>query len=196
MGTITFHPGRSGCPDTDHPTNCASTSTRNLEPGSLRRAQSPSTCSPLLDELGLVGYPKTSGGRGVHVFLRIRPDWDFVAVRRAGIALAREIERRAPDGDHLLVEGGAWPAALHRLQPERARPHLRRRVLGACHPIATVSTPLTWEELAGADPDDYTMATVPRWSPSAATRWRAGSGLRSRSIRCWRWPVQTRARVR
>jgi DNA primase len=51
----------------------------------------------LLDELGLTGYPKTSGGRGVHVFIRIRTDWDFVAVRRAGIALAREVERRAPD---------------------------------------------------------------------------------------------------
>ncbi len=52
---------------------------------------------PLLDELGLVGYPKTSGGRGVHVFLRIKTDWDFIEVRRAGIALAREVERRAPD---------------------------------------------------------------------------------------------------
>jgi len=56
----------------------------------------------------LVGYPKTSGGRGVHVFLRIKPDWDFVAVRRAGIALAREVERRAPDAvDDIVVEGRA-----------------------------------------------------------------------------------------
>ena len=94
MGTVTFHPGRSAARTPTTPTSCASTSTRSREPDSPRLAPSPSTSlKPLLDELGLVGYPKTSGGRGVHVFLRIRPDWDFVAVRRAGIALAREIER-------------------------------------------------------------------------------------------------------
>lgn len=77
-----------------HRTNFASTSTRSPEPVSPRRALvAVDILKPLLDELGLVGYPKTSGGRGVHVFLRIAADWDFVDVRHAGIALARGISK-------------------------------------------------------------------------------------------------------
>ncbi|MDF2822874.1 MAG: ATP-dependent ligase, partial [Mycobacterium sp.] len=107
-------------------------------------------------------YAKTSGGRGVHVFLRIATEWDFIEVRRAGIALAREIERRAPD----LVTTSWWKEErgtrifidFNQNARDRtmASPYSVRRT-----PIATVSTPLAWTELADADPDDYTMATVP-----------------------------------
>ena len=126
------------------------------------RAVAVEVLKPVLDELGMVGYPKTSGGRGVHVFLRITADWDFVAVRRAGIALAREVQRRAPDGDDVMVERGTRSTHLHRLQPERARPHLRRRLLRAAHPDRhCVDSADMGRTGRGRNPDDYTMATVP-----------------------------------
>ena len=116
---------------------------------------------PLLDELGLVGFPKTSGGRGVHVFLRIKTDWDFIAVRRAGIALAREVERRAPDA----VTTSWWKEERGERIFIDFNQNARDRTFASAYSvrrtaIATVSTPLTWDELASADPDDYTIATV------------------------------------
>ena len=103
---------------------------------------------PLLDELGLVGYPKTSGGRGVHVFLRIKTDWDFIAVRRAGIALAREVERRAPDA----VTTSWWKEERGERLFIDYNQNARDRTFASAYsvrktPIATVSTPLTWDEL-------------------------------------------------
>ena len=89
MGTITLHPWQVRCPDTEHPDELRID--LDPQPGTGFKEASAiavDVLKPLLDELGLVGYPKTSGGRGVHVFLRIKPDWDFIAVRRAGIALA------------------------------------------------------------------------------------------------------------
>lgn len=96
------------------------------------------------------------------MFLRIATEWDFIAVRRAGIALAREIERRAPDavttswwkeerGERIFIDFNQ-----NARDRTMASPYSVRRT-----PIATVSTPLTWAELASAEPDDYTMATVP-----------------------------------
>lgn len=118
---------------------------------------------PLLTDLGLVGYAKTSGGRGVHVYLRIATDWDFIAVRRAGIALAREVERRAPD----LVTTSWWKEERGRRIFIDFNQNARDRTMASPYsvrrtPIATVSTPLPWAELADADPDDYTIATVPK----------------------------------
>ena len=90
------------------------------------------TIHDVLDEHELVGYPKTSGSRGIHVNVRIEPRWDFLEMRRAALALAREVERRMPDARDLeVVEGGAGRPRLHRLQPERPRPHRRVGVLGA-----------------------------------------------------------------
>jgi DNA primase len=119
-------------------------------------------CQHCPDELGLAGYPKTSGGRGIHVFLRIATDWGFVEVRRAGIALAREVERRAPDA----VTTSWWKEERGQRIFIDFNQNARDRTMASAYsvratPIATVSTPLTWDELAGADPDDYTMATVP-----------------------------------
>ncbi len=163
MGTITLHPWQVRCPDTDHPDELRID--LDPQPGTgfaEARAIAVDVLQPLLDELGLVGYPKTSGGRGIHVFLRIATDWDFIQVRRAGIALAREVERRAPDA----VTTSWWKEErgarifidFNQNARDRtmASPYSVRRT-----PIATVSTPLTWNELADADPDDYTMATVP-----------------------------------
>ena len=75
------------------------------------------------------GFPKTSGGRGVHIYVRIEPRWTFTDVRHAAIAFGRELERRLPGrGDDEVVEGGARRAHLRRLQPERPRPHDRLRL--------------------------------------------------------------------
>src|SRR5580698_9468827 len=129
---------------------------------------------PLLDELGLVGYPKTSGGRGVHVFLRIKPDWDFIQVRRAGIALAREVERRAPDA----VTTSWWKEERGKRIFIDFNQNARDRTMASAYsvrrtPIATVSTPLTWAELATADPDDYTIVTVPEVVAKRKDPWAA-----------------------
>ena len=176
MGTITFHPWQVRCPDTDHPDELRID--LDPQPGTgfaEARTVAVDILKPLLDELGLVAYPKTSGGRGVHVFLRIATDWDFVAVRRAGIALAREVERRAPE----LVTTSWWKEERGEKIFIDFNQNARDRTFAAAYsvrptPSATVSTPLTWPELAGAaSPDDFTMATVPalvaeRGDPMAA----------------------------
>jgi DNA ligase D len=175
MGTVTLHPWQVRCPDTDHPDELRID--LDPQPGTDfqdARAVAVDVLRPLLDELGLVGYAKTSGGRGVHVFLRIATDWDFVQVRRAGIALAREVERRAPDavttswwkeerGERIFIDFNQ-----NARDRTMASPYSVRRT-----PIATVSMPLTWEELAGADPDDSTMATVPDLVASRDDPWAA-----------------------
>jgi DNA ligase D len=164
MGAITLHPWQIRCPDTDHPDELRVD--LDPQPGTgfaEARQVAVEVLKPLLDELGLVGYPKTSGGRGVHVFLRIRTDWDFTAVRRAGIALAREVERRAP---HLVTTSWWKEERGERLFIDYNQ-NARDRTFASAYsvrptPVATVSTPLTWDELADATtPDDYTMATVP-----------------------------------
>ena len=163
MGTITLHPWQVRCPDTEHPDELRVD--LDPQPGTGFKEASAiavDVLKPLLDELGLVGYPKTSGGRGVHVFLRIRTDWDFIAVRRAGIALAREVERRAPDA----VTTSWWKEERGERLFIDYNQNARDRTFASAYsvrktPIATVSTPLTWDELRDADPDDYTIATVP-----------------------------------
>ena len=88
----------------------------------------------VLADFGLTGWPKTSGSRGMHIYARIEPRWTFTQVRRAAVALAREIERRAPqDGHRALVEGGA-ARRLRRLQPERQGPHRGLGLLGPPDP--------------------------------------------------------------
>jgi DNA ligase D len=163
MGTITLHPWQVRCPDTEHPDELRID--LDPQPGtdfSDARAIAVDVLKPVLDELGIVGYPKTSGGRGVHVFVRIKPDWDFIAVRRAGIALAREVERRAPDA----VTTSWWKEERGKRMFIDYNQNARDRTFASAYSvrrtaIATVSMPLTWQELASADPDDYTIATVP-----------------------------------
>lgn len=175
MSTVTFHPWQVRCPDTEHPDELRID--LDPQPGTDFRDARAVACDvlkPLLDELGLVGYPKTSGGRGVHVFLRIAPEWDFIAVRRAGIALAREVERRAPDA----VTTSWWKEERGKRMFIDYNQNARDRTFASPYsvrrtPIATVSTPLTWGELAGADPDDYTLATVPKLVANREDPWAA-----------------------
>src|SRR5215217_413559 len=163
MGTITLHPWQVRCPDTEHPDELRID--LDPQPGTGFNEASEiaiDVLKPLLDELNLVGYPKTSGGRGVHVFLRIRTDWDFIAVRRAGIALAREVERRAPD----VVTTSWWKEERGQRIFIDYNQNARDRTIASAYsvrpkPGAPVSAPVEWDELTDVAPEDFTVATMP-----------------------------------
>jgi len=115
-----------------------------------------------LDELGLVGWPKTSGSRGAHLWVRIAPEWPFQTVRRAALAFAREIERRAPN----IATARWWKEErkgvfLDYNQNARDRTTCSAYSVRAT-PDARVSMPLPWDEFLRCDPRDYTLRTVPQ----------------------------------
>src|SRR5215469_8513566 len=117
----------------------------------------------VLGELGMAGWPKTSGGNGLHIYVRIEPRWGFADVRRAAHAFAREVERRAPD----QITTTWWrkdrdPTMLFVDYNQNARDHTiasAYSVRGV--PEATVSTPIGWDEIDAVDPRQFTIATVP-----------------------------------
>jgi DNA ligase D len=116
----------------------------------------------LLDELGLVGFPKTTGRRGIHVYVRLEPRWDAYEVRSAAVAAARELERRRPD----IITAAWWKEERGKrifVDYNQNAPH--KTVFGAwsvrATPGAQVSTPLAWEELDEVDPESLTVASVP-----------------------------------
>ncbi|GGS36648.1 MULTISPECIES: non-homologous end-joining DNA ligase [Actinokineospora] len=163
MSTVEFHPWNSRRADTERPDEWRI----DLDPmpdcpfSTVRRVAG--VVREVLDELGVTGYPKTSGGRGLHVYVRITPSWGFSDVRRAALAFAREVERRAPDD----VTTTWWrkdrdPRALFVDYNQNARDHTiasAYSVRGV--PGATVSTPVTWDEIPDVDPREFTIATVP-----------------------------------
>ena len=114
-----------------------------------------------LDDFGLVGWPKTSGSRGIHVNLRIEPRWGFDDVRRAALALSREVERRAP----MLATSKWWKEERHGVFLDYNQNAKDRTVAAAYSvrptPDARVSTPLTWDEVPDVEPADFTLVTVP-----------------------------------
>jgi DNA ligase D len=116
----------------------------------------------LLDELGVAGFPKTTGRRGIHVYVRLEPRWDSYAVRAAAVAVARELERRRGD----ILTAAWWKEERGRrifVDYNQNAPH--KTVFGAwsvrARPGAQVSAPFAWEELDDVDPDALTIATVP-----------------------------------
>src|SRR5690606_24558679 len=115
----------------------------------------------VLDDLGLVGWPKTSGSRGLHVSVRIHRRWGFDEVRRAALALAREVERRVP----ALATSKWWKEERHGVFIDYNQNARDRTVAGAYsirpRPDARVSAPLSWEEIDDCDPADFTLATMP-----------------------------------
>jgi bifunctional non-homologous end joining protein LigD len=116
----------------------------------------------VLTDHGLAGWPKTSGSRGMHVFVRIQPRWSFDDVRRAALALAREIERRAPQ----LATSKWWKEERQGVFVDYNQNAKDRTVASAYSvrptPDARVSAPLRWDEVAEVDPEDFTLATMPK----------------------------------
>ncbi|MBW4717473.1 non-homologous end-joining DNA ligase [Saccharothrix obliqua] len=164
LGTFDFHPWPVRRPDTDHPDELRVD--LDPQPGTdfadaVRVAE---VLREVLDDLGMTGYPKTSGGRGVHVAVRIRPEWDFIDVRHAVIALAREVERRVPD----LATTSWWKEERgERVFLDYNQAARDRTIASAWSvrgtPRATVSTPVTWDRLSTVDPDDFDVLTVPAY---------------------------------
>ncbi|MBC8069792.1 MAG: DNA primase, partial [Deltaproteobacteria bacterium] len=115
----------------------------------------------VLGEFGLVGWPKTSGSRGVHVNVRIAPSWGFQEVRRAALALAREVERRVP----AIATSAWWKEERHGVFLDYNQNAKDRTTAGAYSvrpkPDARVSAPLRWDELASCDPAAFTLASMP-----------------------------------
>jgi hypothetical protein len=114
-----------------------------------------------LDDFSLVGWPKTSGSRGMHVAVRIEPRWTFDQVRRAALALAREVERRAPT----LATSKWWKEERHGVFIDYNQNAKDRTVAAAYSvrptPDARVSAPLTWDEIDACDPGEFTLGTMP-----------------------------------
>ncbi|HZU40473.1 MAG TPA: DNA polymerase domain-containing protein [Solirubrobacteraceae bacterium] len=162
MGTITFHPWPVRSLDVDHPDELRI----DLDPqpgtdfadavgvaGEARR---------LLEELGYRGFPKTSGGRGIHLYVRIEPRWTFTDVRHAAIAFGRELERRLP-GE---VTTSWWKEERGRRIFVDYNQNARDRTIASAYSIrpkpgAPVSAPVSWEELPEVAPEQFTVATMP-----------------------------------
>jgi DNA ligase D-like protein (predicted polymerase) len=125
----------------------------------------------VLSDFGLTGWPKTSGSRGMHIYARILPRWSFNEVRRAAVAVAREIERRAPE----LATSKWWKEERHGVFVDYNQNAKDRTVASAYSvrplPDARVSTPLTWDEVPSCDPASFTMDTVPARFATTGDPW-------------------------
>jgi DNA ligase D len=163
MSTVEFHPWNSRRADTERPDEWRI----DLDPmprctlATVRRVAH--IVAEVLDELGAVGWPKTSGGNGMHVYVRIDPAFGFKELRSAALAFAREVERRAAG-----AATTAWwrkdrdPTAVFVDYNQNARDH----TMAAAYSVrgnaaATVSTPIRWDEVDAVEPNDFTLATVP-----------------------------------
>ena len=119
------------------------------------------TVRSALDDLSLVGWPKTSGSRGIHIYVRIHRRWTFAEVRRAALALAREVERRAP----AIATSKWWKEERHGVFLDYNQ-NAKDRTIAAAYSVrptadARVSAPLSWDEIDVCDPADFTLATMP-----------------------------------
>ena len=162
MGTITFHPWPVRRADVDHPDELR----LDLDPqpgtdfaDAVRVAHA---ARKLLHELGCVGFPKTSGGRGIHLYVRIEPRWTFTDVRHAAIAFGRELERRLP-GE---VTTSWWKEERGSRIFLDYNQNARDRTIASAYSIrpkpgAPVSAPVAWEELDEVAPEQFTVATMP-----------------------------------
>ena len=163
MSTVEFHPWNSRRADTERPDEWRIDLDPMPECSFDRIRRVAHVAHEVLDELGAVGWPKTSGGRGLHVYVRIEPDHGFADVRRAALAFAREVERRVPDD----VTTTWWrkdrdPTAVFVDYNQNARDHTMAAAYSVRgFPDARVSTPITWAEIDDVDPADLTIATVP-----------------------------------
>ncbi len=161
MGCVDLNPHPVRADDVDHPDELRA----DLDPGpgvpwaDVRRVAL--VVRDVLTDHGLVGWPKTSGSRGIHVYARIERRWGFSEVRRAALAMAREVERRAPD----ISTSKWWKEERHGVFIDYNQNAKDRTVASAYSvrpvPIASVSAPLTWDEVPDAELGDFTLRTMP-----------------------------------
>lgn len=163
MSTVEFHPWHSRRGEVEHPDELRID--LDPQPGTdFRDARDVAVTAvrEILDELGWRGWPKTSGNRGVHVYIRIEPNWGFTDVRRAALAFAREVERRRPD----LVTTKWWKEERGANVFVDYNQNARDRTIASAYslrarPDATASAPVTWAELADVETEDFTVLTMP-----------------------------------
>jgi len=170
LGCLELHPHPVRADDLDHPDELRV----DLDPvpgvpwAQLREVAG--VVKSTLDDFGLVGWPKTSGSRGIHVNLRLERRWGFGEVRRAALALSREVERRAPS----LATSKWWKEERHGVFLDYNQNAKDRTVAAAYSvrptPDARVSAPLTWEEVPDAEPADFTLVTMPERFTSLGDR--------------------------
>ena len=162
LGCIELHPHPVRSMDLDHPDELRV----DLDPGPGVSWENVRLVAlevkSLLEEMGLRGWPKTSGSRGMHVNVRVQPRWTFSEVRRAAVALSREVERRLPK----LASSKWWKEERHGVFLDYNQNAKDRTTCSAYSvrplPDARVSTPLSWDEVADCDPADFTVLTVPQ----------------------------------
>ena len=162
LGCIELHPHPVRAGDLEHPDELRI----DLDPGpgvawaNVRRVAL--EVRGLLEEVGLRGWPKTSGSRGMHIYARLEPRWSFAEVRRAALAVSRAVERRLP----ALATSKWWKEERHGVFLDYNQNAKDRTTCSAYSvrpvPDARVSTPLTWDEVPDCDPADFTLFTVPQ----------------------------------
>ncbi len=177
MGTLTFHPWPVRRRDVDHPDELRIDLDPQPGTGFAEAARVALAARELLTEVGLVGFPKTSGNRGIHVYVRIEPEWDFVDLRHAAIAFGRALERRTTG-----VTTAWWKEERGANVFVDYNQNSRDRTIASAYslrplPGAPVSTPVGWEELDGLDPRSLNLFTVP---PRLAERGDAMAGIDDR----------------
>ncbi|WP_328911910.1 MULTISPECIES: non-homologous end-joining DNA ligase [unclassified Streptomyces] len=162
LGCLTFHPWPVRRADTEHPDELRID--LDPQPGTeyADAVRAALALREVLDELGLTGWPKTSGGRGLHVFVPLAPEWTFTQVRRAAIAVARELERRDPE----RITTAWWKEERGAKIFVDYNQTARDRTIAGAYSVrpfahAPVSAPLRWEEVTSAVPTDFDLATMP-----------------------------------
>ncbi|MFD3652976.1 non-homologous end-joining DNA ligase [Streptomyces sp. 24-1644] len=162
LGTLTFHPWPVRSADTDHPDELRID--LDPQPGTdyADAVTAAHELRAVLDEHGLRGWPKTSGGRGIHVFVPIEPRWTFTEVRRATIAIGRDLARRMPD----RVTTAWWKEERGSRIFVDYNQTARDRTIASAYsvrpfPHAPVSAPLRWEEIDDVEPRDFDIRTMP-----------------------------------
>jgi DNA ligase D-like protein (predicted polymerase) len=174
LGCIDLNPHPVRAPDIDHPDELRVDldPVRGVPWADVRDVAL--VTREVLTDFGLVGWPKTSGSRGFHVYSRIEPRWTFPDVRRAAMALAREVERRAPQ----IATSKWWKEERHGVfvdYNQNAKDHTTASAYSVRpSPDARVSTPLEWDEVADCDPSAFTIDTVPK---RYASRGDPGEGI-------------------
>jgi DNA ligase D len=162
MGALELHPWPVRSADTDRPDELRVDLDPQPGTGFAEAVDAAQEARALFDEIGLKSYVKTTGGRGLHLLVRIEPRWSFIETRRAVIAFARELERRRPD----LMTTSWWKEERGERVFVDFNQMARDRMLASAystraHPHAPVSMPVRWTDLPDVTPDDFTPRTVP-----------------------------------